>query len=83
MKVITLSENSKVTIGLAIALLGGVAFVTRTYFMADSNAAAIEDLQKEQTNLARGLAEIGADTRFMKQLMMEDREKKNGSYRNR
>jgi hypothetical protein len=68
-----LSENTKVTIGLIIAIVGGVVFVTKSYFLSESNAASITELQQDQSRIIQDLAEIKADTRFMKEIMMKER----------
>lgn len=40
-----ISERSTITIGLLITLMGGAGFVTKTYFMAESNAQALSELK--------------------------------------
>lgn len=70
-----ISENTKVTLGLIIAMVGGVVFITKSYFLSESNASSITELQQDQNKIIQDLAEIKADTRFMKQLMMENRGK--------
>lgn len=70
-----ISENTKVTVGVIVALIGGIVFITKSYVLSESNAASISELQQDQNRIIQDLAEIKADTRFMKQLMMEKRGK--------
>jgi len=70
-----IGENTKVTVGVIVALIGGIVFITKSYVLSESNAASISELQQDQNRIIQDLAEIKADTRFMKQLMMEKRGK--------
>lgn len=42
-----ISERSTITIGLLIVILGGASFITKTFFMAESNAQAISELKMD------------------------------------
>lgn len=53
-----ISENSTVTIGLAISLLGASGFITNIYFKAEANAEAQEKFEQSVTTKFK---EIKAD----------------------
>lgn len=44
----SISENSKITIGLLVAVIGGIVWVSKMYFLAESNASVLEKVQQKQ-----------------------------------
>lgn len=62
MKDTGLSENSKITIGLAIALFGGIAWLTSLHLQSESNASEIKEIKSD----VRELREMKTDVTVIK-----------------
>ena len=50
-----ISERSTITIGLLVTMLGGMGFVTKTYFQSEANAQSLSELKVDIKDEIRSL----------------------------
>ena len=72
MKQPSISENTKVTLSLLIAIIGGVFWLSKVYFLADSSASQISEIKQDQKRYMEDVAEMKADIHYIKQKMETD-----------
>jgi hypothetical protein len=73
MKAIT--ENTKISVGLLIALMGGIAWLTSLHAITQSNATVIEKVQVKQDQYAADISDIKKDIAVIKSKILEEKEK--------
>lgn len=61
-----ISDDTKITLGIVVALLGGMGFVTSLAFQTNSNAAAIEKMQRSSDERNEKLDQIATDIAVIK-----------------
>lgn len=72
-----LSENSKVSLSLVIALLGGAAWITTIHVTSQSNAAELRDVKEkvaEITEVKADIKIIRSDVEHVKRLLKAESE---------
>jgi 5-bromo-4-chloroindolyl phosphate hydrolysis protein len=62
-----LSENTTVTMSLVIVIIGGVFWLSRIYYLADSASAMAKDLTIEQRQYHHDVTELKTDVKWIKQ----------------
>ena len=67
----SIGENTGITIGLVIALMGGAAFITKAYFMAEEAAKAAEFNQVDLRTIAGDIGTIKTDIAVIKRAMKD------------
>lgn len=61
------TEDTSLSIGLVIGLIGGILWLSHIAFLSESNAAAIDEVQKKQDSYASDIIDIKADLKYIRQ----------------
>ncbi len=68
-----ISEQTTVTIGIVIALLGGSVFISKIYFMSDATAYAVSEVKADQRKYFEDIAEIKRDVAIIKEKLIKEK----------
>lgn len=70
--IMKISENTSVTVGVVLVIIGGIFWLSRIAFVSESNAQSIQEIQIKQDEIQimrSDVVEIKNDIKWMKQRM--------------
>lgn len=68
-----LSEETKVTVSLVLALIGGVAWLTKINYTAEAAAKSLSRVLDKQEQYAENMADIRKDIAVIKHILEENK----------
>ena len=66
-----ISENTPITIGVIISLVGAIAFVTRVHYSAEAAQESLKLVVSKQDQYNADISEIKCDMAVVKQILKE------------
>lgn len=69
----SVSESTKVNLSIVLVALGAVGWITKLWFLTESNAETLKVVAEKQDSYSRDVAEIKADLKYVKQILTEEK----------
>ncbi len=67
-----IGENTPITVGIVIAIIGGVFWLTEIYTRGLATAQAVSDFQVDFRDMSRDIQQIKTDVAVIKQSVKEN-----------
>ncbi len=67
-----IGENTGITIGVVIAIIGGVFWLTEIYTKGLATAEAVDSFQVDMKSISRDIQDIKTDVAVIKQTLKEN-----------